>query len=187
MKLSTYATEIGVSYKTAYRMFKRGELDAYQTAAGTIIVKTVKDKPTGVAIYCRVSSSARKEDLQRQGERLQTYCLNRGHKVDKIVLEVASGMNDKRPKLTKLLQDSTIGIIVVEHKERLARFGFNYIQTLLSEQGREVEVVFQNEIEDDLVQDFIAIITSMCARIYGRRGNKNRAAKIAECIKNANS
>ncbi len=70
----------------------------------------------------------------------------------------------------------------MEHRERLARFGFNYIVELMATQGRAIEVIFPDETKDNLVQDFIAVITSMCARLYGRRGNRNRAERLRECI-----
>jgi len=187
MKLSTYAKKSGISYSTALRMWKREELDAYQLPTGTIIVRESDEKPAGIVIYARVSSSSQRDDLERQVERLKMYALGNGYQVDRVVTEIASGLNDKRPKLSKILKDKTVGIIIVEYKERLTRFGFNYIQDLLETQNRRIEVVFPDEIEDDLAQDFIAVITSMCARIYGRRGNKNRAAKVRECIESANS
>ena len=115
-------------------------------------------------------------------ERLQTYAVANGYKIDKIVTEVGSGLNDNRPKLSALLKDPLIGKIVIEHKERLTCFGFNYITDLMSVQGRAIEVVFPNELKDDLVADFMAILTSMCARIYGRRGNKNRTEKLRQCV-----
>lgn len=182
MKLSTYAKQLGISYRTAFRWFQAGKLDAYQTETGTIIVRDPVGSPSGVALYARVSSADQKDDLQRQVERLQTYVIAKGWKVDKVVTEIASGLNDQRPNLTSLLLDKTIGVIVVEHRERLTRFGFHYIENLLQMQGRKVEVVFPNETKDDLVQDFIAVITSMCARIYGRRGNKRRSERLRDCI-----
>ena len=182
MKLSAYAKKIGISYKTAWRWYTDGKLDAYQTDSGTIIVRESTDKSSGIALYARVSSADQRDDLERQIERLRDYAASNGYKVDRIVSEIASGLNDTRPKLTSLLVDKSIGVIVVEHRERLTRFGFNYIVNLLDVQGRRIEVIFPDETKDDLVQDFIAIITSMCARIYGRRGNRNRAERIRECI-----
>ena len=182
MKLSAYAKKLGISYKTAWRWYSDGRLDAYQTETGTIIVREQSAAPLGVALYARVSSADQRGDLERQVERLQTYAIARGYKVDKVVAELASGLNDTRPKLTALLKDSSIGVIVVEHRERLTRFGYNYIVTLLEMQGRRVEVVFPQETKDDLVEDFIAVITSMCARLYGRRGNKNRSERLRQCI-----
>jgi putative resolvase len=185
MKLSTYAKKLGVSYKTAWRWWNEGKLDAYRTDTGTVIVCDSVDAPTGVALYARVSSAEQKQDLERQLERLQTYAIAKGYKVSKTVTEIASGLNDTRPKLTALLKDKSIGMIVVEHRERLTRFGFNYIANLLEMQGRSIEVVFPHETKDDLVADFIAVVTSMCARLYGRRGNKNRSERIRRCIEQA--
>lgn len=182
MKLSTYAKQLGISYRTAFRWYQAGKLDAYQTETGTIIVRDPVDSPAGIALYARVSSADQKDDLQRQVERLQTYVIAKGWRVDKVVTEIASGLNDQRPKLTALLLDKSIGVIVVEHRERLTRFGFHYIENLLQMQGRKIEVIFPNETKDDLVQDFIAVITSMCARIYGRRGNKRRSERLRDCI-----
>ena len=157
-------------------------MDAYQTDTGTIIVREEVVSRKGVALYARVSSADQRSDLDRQMERLQTYAIAKGYQVDKSVAEIASGLNDKRPKLSSLLKDKDIALIVVEHKERLTRFGFNYIVDLLEIQGRSVEVIFPHETKDDLIQDFIAVVTSMCARLYGRRGNRNRAERLRECI-----
>ena len=100
----------------------------------------------------------------------------------KIVQEIASGMNDTRPKLLKLLTDPHIGKVVVEHRDRLARFGFVYIEQLFQMQGRTLEVMFPTDTTHDLVDDFIAVITSMASRMYGRRHSKERAEKIKQCV-----
>src|SRR5256712_13280709 len=139
MKLSQYAKKVGVSYKTAYRWYRAGTLDAYQTPSGIIIVRDKQDeKPTTgrIALYARVSSLGQKADLERQVERLRDYAAARGYQVAKEVTEIASGLNDQRPKLEKLLADPTIGTIIVEHKDRSTRFGRNYITTLMEAQGR---------------------------------------------------
>lgn len=98
--------------------------------------------------------------------------------------EIGSGLNDKRPKLLKLLNDITIGYIIVEHKDRLTRFGFNYIKSLLESRGGGVIVI--NEVEsnkEDLIQDFVSVITSFCARIYGQRRSKRKTEKLLEGLK----
>ena len=97
--------------------------------------------------------------------------------------EIASGLNDERPKLTKLLTDAKVGVIVVEHRDRLTRFGYGYIATLLEHAGRRVEAIFPSDTGNDLMDDFMAVITSMAARIYGRRNAKRRAAQIQACVK----
>ena len=97
------------------------------------------------------------------------YCAAKGDQVTAVVKEIGSGVNDARPKLLKLLTDPTIGLIVVEHKDRLTRFGFNDIEQLLGRQGRKIEGINLAENgKEDLIQDFVSIVTSFCARLYGR-------------------
>ena len=185
MKLSQYAKRAGVSYKTAWRWWKQGQLDAYQTPTGTVIVRdaTAPAPITGrVALYARVSSADQKSELERQMQRLRDYAAAKGYAVSKEVSEIASGLNDHRPKLAKLLTDPTIGTLIVEHRDRLTRFGYEYIRQLLETQGRHLEVLFPSDTENELVDDFVAVITSMAARIYGRRNSKRRAERIKACI-----
>jgi putative resolvase len=185
MRLRQYANKMGVSYKTAFRWWKAGKLDAYQLDTGTVIVRDpveVSQTATGIALYARVSTQGQKADLERQVERLLTYAASRGYQVSKVVQEIASGMNDNRPRLMKLLTDKQVGMIVIEHRDRLTRFGFAYIEQLLQMQGRRIEVMFPTDPTHDLVDDFIAVITSMASRIYGRRHAKARAEKIKACV-----
>ena len=132
MKLSTYAHQIGVTYKTAHRWWTAGKLDAYQLDTGTIVVRKIEreaEKPvTNVALYARVSSVDQKNDLERQLERLKDYAAAQGYHVTRTVQEIGSGLNDRRPKFLKLLTDPGIGVIVVEHRDRSTRFGFTYIK-----------------------------------------------------------
>ena len=185
MKLSQYAKKAGVTYKTAWRWYKAGTLDAYQTPTGMVIVRdSVAEKPeTGrIALYARVSSADQKSDLERQMQRLRDYAAARGYRVAKEVVEIASGLNDNRPKFLKLLADPSIGTIIVEHRDRGTRFGWTYLTTLLEAQGRRIEAIFPNETQDDLVDDFVSLITSMAARMYGRRGSRRRAERIKQCV-----
>jgi len=187
MKLSKYAQKLGVSYRTCWRLWKAGKLDAYQLPTGTIIVKEeIKDKlPDKVCIYARVSSSENKDNLKIQGERLKQYAIARGYRIYKIIEEVGSGVNDNRKKLSQLLKDKNYNKIIVEHKNRLTRFGFNYIQILFNQLGKEIEVVNETKNDkEDLMQDFISIITSFCARLYGLRRSKRKTEKIIKELKN---
>ena len=183
MKLSDYAKKAGVHYHTAWRWFKAGKLKGYQMDTGTIII-TEDDEPRPpdkVAIYTRVSSSEMRKNLNRQAERLVDYCAAKGWQVQKIVKEVGSGVNDNRKQFLKLLADPTITIIVVEHKDRATRFGFNYLETLLSLQGRRIEVVnLADNGTEDLLHDLVAIIYSFCARLYGQRRAKRKTEKITQ-------
>jgi predicted site-specific integrase-resolvase len=185
MKLSQYAKKTGISYKTAWRWYKAGTLDAYQTHSGMVVVREPHVERIGTgrtALYARVSSADQKSDLERQMQRLRDYAAARGYHVAKEVTEIASGLNDSRPKFLNLLADPTIGTIVVEHKDRSTRFGWNYITTLMEAHGRRMEAVFPDETKDDLVNDCVSIITSMAARIYGRRGSRRKAERMKQCV-----
>ena len=187
MKLSTYAKEIGVTRQTATNWFHAGKIKgAYQLDTGTIIVpndifdKEIK-KDGKTVIYARVSSSEqRKTILESQAERLIGYAIAKGWEIDEVIKEVGSGLNDERPKLTKLLEsEEKIERIIVEHKDRLTRFGFNYLEILSKKMNFEIIVV--NKVKDDkedLIQDFISVITSFCARIYSRRRVVRKTEKI---------
>jgi putative resolvase len=95
------------------------------------------------------------------------------------VQEIASGMNDTRPKLLKLLTDPQSGKFVVERRDRLTRFGFHYLETLLETQGRKIEVVNVAENDkEDLMADLVAIISSFTARLYGQRRAKRQTERI---------
>jgi predicted site-specific integrase-resolvase len=183
MKLSEYAKQQGISYATALRWFHGGAVKGYQAPSGTIIV-TIDEmipKQEKVAIYARVSSAEHKANLDRQVERLSQYCEVRGYQVIKSVKEIASGLNDNRPKLLALLKDTSITRIVVEHKDRLTRFGANYIETLMEAQGRIIEVVNVAENDkEDLIADLASVIYSFCARLYGQRRAKRKTETIVK-------
>ena len=110
------------------------------------------------------------------------YCAAKGYRVALVVKEIGSGVNDTRPKLMKLMTDPSVTLIVVEHKDRLTRFGFNYLDKLLTMQGRRIEVIRPSGVaengKEDLVQDFVSIVTSFCARLYGQRRSKRKTERI---------
>ena len=181
MKLSEYAKMNNVCYRTAYRHWKAGIISGKQLPTGTIVIseEPKTDSNEKVAIYTRVSSSENKTNLDSQADRLLSYANAKGYQIHKIIKEVGSGLNDNRPKLYSLLADTSITKIIVEHKDRFSRFGLNYIKLLLESQGRSIEIV--NEVTDqkeDLIQDFASIITSFCARLYGKRRSKRKTLEL---------
>jgi putative resolvase len=183
MKLSAYARQVGVHYRTAWRWFKAGKIKGYQMDTGTIII-TEDDEPRPpqkVAIYTRVSATENRANLETQAERLLAYCSAKGYQVHKIVKGVGSGINDNRQKLLKLLAEPTMTVIVVEHKDRLTHFGFRYIETLLEQQNRHVEVVnLADEGREDLMEDLVSIIYSFCAHLYGLRRAKGKTEQVVK-------
>lgn len=179
MKLSEWAKLKGITYRTAWNLFKAGKIPNTEVLeSGTILVNEIKkeEKSEYIVIYARVSSSENKDNLNAQADRLTNFCLAKGWQVKEIIKEIGSGLNDNRPKLLSIFKKKKATKIVVEHKDRLTRFGFNYIKELF-----DGEIFIVNEAEtdkQDLIQDFISVITSFCARIYGQRRSKRNTEKI---------
>jgi len=140
-----------------------------------------------VALYARVSSADQKADLDRQIARLMEFAMAQKLVVVKAVTEIGSGLNGHRPKLMKMLSDPNAHTIVVEHRDRLMRFGFEYVEAALAAQGRRILVVEPGEVKDDLVQDMIEVLTSFCARLYGRRSARHRAKRALEVLEREDS
>ena len=188
MKLSQYAKQQGISYRTVLRWWKAGLIKGYQSPTGTIIVTEEPPKEAHViqrvAIYARVSSHEHRANLERQVERLEDYCAAKGYQIATEVREVASGVSDARPKFLALLSDPTITTIVVEHKDRATRFGFPYLETLLGLAGRRIEVVNLAENDrEDLLADLVSTVYSFAARLYGQRRAKRKTEAIVRQLK----
>ena len=191
VKLSVWAESNGVSRQTAYRWFREGAMPVHAYMAGpkTILVK-VEDKNVEskhCVIYARVSSHDQKSDLDRQVARLASWATEQKMPIVGVVTEIGSGMNGSRPKLTKLLKNSEVTSIVVERKDRLGRMNVELVEAALHAQGRSVIVVDRSELDDDLVTDMVEVLTSFCARLYGKRSAKNRAARALAAAKDGGS
>lgn len=184
VNLSEWAERVGISKFTAYRWFREGTLPVPATRAGRLILVDVdspRHRACRTVVYARVSSHDQRGGLDRQVARMAQWATAQALSVDEVVTEVGSGMNGHRRKLARLLTDATATTIVVEHRDRLARFGVEYLEAALSAQGRRVVVVDDGEVQDDLVRDMTEVLTSFCARLYGRRGARNRAEKALRC------
>ena len=133
-------------------------------------------------MYARVSSHDQKANLDGQVARCVAFANGRGLSVAETITEIGSGMNGHRKKLLRLLGDNTVEHIVVEHRDRLMRFGAEYVEAALAGRGGKLLVVDETELKDDLVQDMISVLTSFCARLYGRRSARHRAERaVAAC------
>lgn len=192
IKLSNAAKILGISYRHAQRLSYRGEIPNIITSTGRRYVpedwleaqvSPVKQEHGRCAIYSRESSSENKTALKTQTSGLKQYAHAKGWQIVRVVEEIGSGVNDSRKKLSKLLQSPDFDILLVEHKDRLTRFGFNWFVLLCP---FHIEVVNTAEDEtSDLMEDLIAIITSFSARLYGkRRGRKKTDAAISALREN---
>lgn len=163
-----------------HRHVERAELDR--------LMGIIEKRPAGVAIYARVSTKKQQDagNLNRQRERLLSYCATNKLKVIDIIEDVASGVNENRKglgKLFKLARKGEIDAVVVEYKDRLARFGFEYLKDALASYGVKIIIMEENESKspnEELLEDLIAIVTSFSARLYGKRGAKKSCRK-EEC------
>ena len=180
MKLADYAKKLGISYRAAWNQYKAGTLGvpARQLETGTIIVD-LPERPNKVVIYSRVSSHDQKSDLLGQLERCSKFAKKIKLPVHDVISEVGSGMNGKRKKLLRVLADPDVTHIIVEHRDRFMRFGSEYVESALSARGAKL-IIDDSELDDDLVQDMVSVLTSFCARLYGKRSARNRAKKMLE-------
>ena len=186
IKISEYAKRMSIHIRTAYRYYHNGKLKGYQDElTKTIFIlnpfkQEEKRDNLRVVLYSRVSSNKNKDSLDKQMERLKMFALAKGYQIVKEVKEIGSGLNDNRQKLNNLFEKelNNFDILLVEHKDRLTRFGFNYIDMLLKSLNKKVEVINLADNKEDLIQDFVSCITSFCARIYGQKRYKRKAEQI---------
>jgi putative resolvase len=188
MNLKQWAESQGIHYHTAYRWFHDGVLPVPAERVGprAILVNphgTEAQASAGVGLYARVSSHDQKVDLDRQVARLSEWAAKAGVSVVRVEAEVGSGMNGARRKIRRMLADPKIGTLVVEHRDRLGRMNVELVEAALSASGRRLVVLEEGEVDDDLVRDMVEVLTSFCARLYGRRSGRNRALKALNCAK----
>lgn len=193
IKLTKLAKDFGINRDTLYNWKKNGKIEFIKSPTGLNFVteETYNNllgisnvKSEDIVIYCRVSSTVNKSNLESQKERMIQYCIQKGYMIKDVICEFGSGLNDRRPKLERLLKEQNFSKLVIEHKDRLTRFGFNYIEKLLNKNGIYIEIVNQvSNDQEDIIQDFVSIITSYCAKIYGKRRKKRKTLEIIKELK----
>lgn len=159
---------------------------SYQVGRLIIIGEPEPTKTAGMtAVYARVSSADQRPDLDRQIARVTSWATAQHLSVDRVVTEVGSALNGHRRKFLGLLRDPAVTTIVVEHRDRFTRFGAEYVEAALAASRRRLLVVDPaEEVDDDLVRDVTEILTSLCARLYGRRAAADRAARAVAALGN---
>ena len=190
-KVSEVAKMLNVSTVAVRKWIKAGKLKAKRVGKLWMIPESelkhfLGEKPREVraVIYARVSSHKQKRDgnLERQIERLRSYCSAKGYKVIDIITDVASGLKEDRAGLQKLfdlVEKHQVDVVVIEFKDRLTRFGFSYLKKFFESHGVRVEIVEETEkgYMEELIEDFVAIVISFAGRIYGKRSQKFRKIK----------
>lgn len=187
-KPQEFAEMIGVSVKTLQRWDKEGKLKAYRTPTDrryythkqyVDYMGDSNSKNGKTVIYTRVSTSNQKDDLNNQVEFLKQFTNARGIIVDEIFEDIGSGLNYNRKKWNKLIEDCMLGLIktiIVAHKDRFIRFGYDWFERFLKSNGVEIIVVNNEKAspEQELVNDLISIIHVFSCRIYGLRKYKKQ-------------
>ena len=181
ISLTAWGRLYGFDKATTSRLHRQGklppELKIERFPTGRYYVVVPPDSESKCVLYARVSSNDQRDDLDRQVGRLVEWATQQGYSPDEVVKEVGSGLNGNRRQLRRVIGDRTVGTVIVEHRDRLCRFGFEYIEAALSSRGARILVMEDEEIEDDLVRDVTEVMTSLCARLYGRRSARRRAER----------
>lgn len=195
MLVREWASREGLNPQTVWKWCREGTMPVpvEQTPTGMWLIHDPKyetstsiAKTTGKTVcYARVSSRDQKQDLTRQADRLKAFALTLGIERPEVVTEVGSGMNDKRRKLNRILQNPKYTTIIVEHRDRLARMNAGLVESALAAQGRKLIIVDDSELDDDLVRDMTEVLTSFCARLYGRRSAKRKAEQALKAVHDA--
>ena len=195
-KPNEFAEMIGVSVKTLQRWDNEDILKAFRSPTNRRYYtnqqyleysgKTVCDKDTRkTIIYTRVSSSGQKDDLKNQVDFLRQYANAKGIIVDEVFEDIGSGLNYNRKKWNKLLEDCILGMIqtiIVSHRDRFIRFGFEWFERFLKSKGVELIVVNNEALspQEEMIQDLISIIHVFSCRIYGLRKYKKKIEEDSE-------
>lgn len=180
------ARQRGIHPGTAYCWFRDLKLpvSAHRVGGRILMDAPVQPDPAGAtAAYALLSSAGQKADLDGQVARATAWAAGEGLAVGQVITETGSALNGKRRKFLALLGDPAVTTIVVEHRDRFARFGSEYVEAALSAQGRRLMVMDPAGLDDHLVRDVAEVLASLCARLYGRRAAANRAARAIEVLR----
>ena len=181
IKLSEYAKNKSITYKTAWNHYKNNLIKgAFLDESNHVLIPIENiNKNNNCIIYARVSSHDRKDSLIKQQKRLEEFAVLKGYNIINSYKEIASGMNDNREILNKVFENDNWTYLIIENKDRLTRFGFNYIKKLLNKLNKEIIVINETDNDnEDLIKDLVSIIYSFSARMYGLRRRKNKTEVI---------
>ena len=166
-----------------HRRYRKEDLDKFLGLSEEIIEDIIDSTVT----YARVSSNEQKQkgDLDRQSQRLSEYCAKKGWRVTHIIKDVGSGLNDNRSgfiRLTDMVLNKKVNKLVVEHKDRLTRFQFNFIKKIFESYGCKVIVIDGADVSNDeeLATDIMSLMASFSGKFYGRRSAERRKKKKTE-------
>lgn len=194
MQVREWAEREGLNPYTVWKWCRDGTMPVpvEKTPTGMWLIHDPRyEKPTDTVregrtvCYARVGSDDQKADLQRQADRLKAFAVGLGVDSPETVMEIGGGMDGGRRKLSRLLSDPTVTTLIVEHRDRLARVNAGLVESALEAAGRRLVVVDDTESDDDLVRDVTEVLVSFCARLYGSRAAKSKAAAALKAAEDA--
>ena len=181
-RINEFAKRIGKAPSTIRRWEREGKLVAkrhpsghrYFDEADVRLLTGGAPEKRAVVVYCRVSSAGQKDDLASQVRAMETYCLGAGIAVDEWIQEIGGGMNFKRKRFLALVERIGRGELrqlLIAHKDRLMRFGFDLLAHIAEHNGGEIVVVNQESLspQQEMVEDLLAIVQTFSCRLYGLR------------------
>lgn len=183
-RISEFAERIGRSATTVRRWETEGRITARRTLSGqryfdetdvtAVLTPGFSPDSRKTVVYCRVSSAGQRDDLASQRDAMEIFCAGRGLTVDDWVCEIGGGINLTRPKLLDTMNKIKAGMVstlVVAHKDRLARFGFDYLSHEATNAGCEILVANHESTspQREMVEDLLAIVHTFSRRLYGLR------------------
>lgn len=198
-RISEFAKRVGKSPCTLRRWDREKRLVAKRSKSGHRYYDEMdvrkalgiepRDEHKKNVVYCRVSSKGQRDDLKSQIKAMESFCLNSGISVDEWIDEVGGGMNFKRKKFLDVIERIERGEIVkllVAHKDRLGRFGFDFFDSFAMSHGCEIIVVNQTSLspQQEMVEDLMAIIHTFSCRLYGLRKYKKDIKKMIKASEN---
>lgn len=186
LKSKEFKKILGLSNQALYERRKKGQLK-FKKINDVFFYWLEENIETDTnrynVIYCRVSNTKQRDDLDKQEKVLKEYVISNGYKVDYVFKDIASGMNESRKdfnELIKLVIENKVSKVFVSYKDRLTRFGYNYFEYIFKMFGTEIEVVNLTKEEDfqtELTQDLISIIHHFSMKMYSNRRKELNALK----------
>ena len=143
------------------------------------------DKIIKTIVYCRVSSSNQKNDLKQQKEYIKEFCFNAGIFIDDWVEDIGSGLNYKRKNFINLMEDvekENIKEIIIAHKDRLVRFGFEWFELFCNRHNCKIKVINNDSLspQEEMTKDLLSIVHCFSSRLYGLRKYKKKIIEMAK-------
>lgn len=199
-RIGEFAAKIGRSSSTVRRWETEGRIEAKRSIGGQryfddadvrrALRINVPDINRKTVVYCRVSSAGQKDDLESQRAAMETFCLARGVVVDEWITEVGGGMNFNRKKFLGIIDrisDGEVSRLIVAHKDRLTRFGFDLVEHIALRNDCEIIVANAETLspQQELVEDLLAIIHTLSSRLPGLRRYAKAIRKDAALTEDA--